>query len=536
MELGDKNTQFFHKFASHRRNVNTIWSINDSMGTKMADPKSIEVTGFSHFKKHLEDPSTSNIADQLKVLRNYPSLFSKDDGEKIGCPATLEEIRDILFAFKKDKAPGPDGWFVEIFTTFWDIMGLDILEMVNFTRTEGWIAGGINLTFITLIPKCNKPATFDDSRPIALCNLVYKVISKLIANMIKPFLSHWMSTEQFAFLDDRQVLDVVGITQEVLHTVKPKKLNSLILKIDLVKTYDLVNWDFLKLVLLQIGLPILIVNWIMACVKSACFSELINGNPTPFFKSSRGLRQGCPLSPLLFLLIIEGLSLLIGKARNEKTFNGVKIIRDLSITHLLFVDEAVMFGSDSVEDWKVLADLLNLFCSATGMLISPGKSIFICNIQNNPVLTEVQNFLPFQATELDGGIKYLGYFIKPICYKIHDWRWLITKLEKRINLWLLKYLSLGGRLIMLKAVLSSLPAYWALLAKIPQVVLRKLNSLMFQFLWSGNLDGGHYHLSNWISLEQAFLSIVELLFCSSFDYLEVWVQIQRLNYWACGVF
>ena len=144
-----------------------------------------------------------------------------------------------------------------------------------------------------------------------MCNLLYKPISKVIATRIKPFLDVGISQEQFGFLKNRQIVDPIGIVQESLHSIKSKHLCAFILKLDLIKAFDRVNWTFICLILIQIRAPLQLVNWIMGCVSSATFAVLINGTPSNFFPASRGIRQGCPLSPLLFILVIEGLSLLI---------------------------------------------------------------------------------------------------------------------------------------------------------------------------------------------------------------------------------
>ena len=208
----------------------------------------------------------------------------------------LSEIEDVLKGFKKDKIHGPDGWPVEFFLHFFQLVGHDILKDVIQSPTEGRVSGSLNATFITLIPKCDKPLSFANLSPISLCNLVYKVISKLAANRHKPILDRAISWNQFGFLHNRQIVEPIGITQEVMHTVKVEKRHVFILKLDLVKAFDRVNWTFLKLVLLQIGVPLIGVNWILGCVESCNFVVLVNGTPSKFFPSSRGIRQGCPLS------------------------------------------------------------------------------------------------------------------------------------------------------------------------------------------------------------------------------------------------
>jgi hypothetical protein len=244
---------------------------------------------------------------------------------------------------------------------FFDLLGLELLEVVEESKVKGKINGALNATFVDLIPKSDKPESFDGFRPISLCNLMYKVISKIIAFRIKSFLSKGISKEQFGFLENRQITDEIGVAQETLHSIKIKKSKALVLKLDMMKAYDRVDWSFLRLVLLQIGLSLEATDWIMGCVRSANFSVLINGSPSRFFRISRGLRQGCPLSPLLFLIIVEGLSRILLKLVEEGKIEGVSVANGVRITHLLFVDDIILFGKGSLTKWETLKDVLICF-------------------------------------------------------------------------------------------------------------------------------------------------------------------------------
>jgi len=138
---------------------------------------------------------------------------------------------------------------------------------------------------LALIPKENNPTTFGDYRPISLCNLCYKLISKIISNRIKPILFRKMSEEQLGFLGGRRIHDAIGTAFECLHSIaKKKKTKSLILKLDLCKAYDCVDWDFLHLVLNKVGFDSQMVRWIMSCVTSPSYVVLLNGEVTKFLK------------------------------------------------------------------------------------------------------------------------------------------------------------------------------------------------------------------------------------------------------------
>ena len=139
-------------------------------------------------------------ADQVKMATLFPNMILESKLEALYKLVDKEELKKIISSLKVDKSPGTDGWTMEFFKHFFDLVGDDILEMIEESRTLGFIPGALNSTFLTLIPKVNKPRLFGDFRPISLCNLSYKIISKLIANLFKPFLSRSLSKEQLGFL------------------------------------------------------------------------------------------------------------------------------------------------------------------------------------------------------------------------------------------------------------------------------------------------------------------------------------------------
>lgn len=135
----------------------------------------------------------------------------------------------VLKDCAKNKILGPDRWMVEFFLSFWDIMGKDVLEMVEESKKYGLVSKALNSTFIALLPKKTKLDTFNDFKPISLCNLAYKIISKIISERLKPILANVISLEKFGFLHNRKILDAVVIKQEGLHLIKTKNISALIL-------------------------------------------------------------------------------------------------------------------------------------------------------------------------------------------------------------------------------------------------------------------------------------------------------------------
>jgi hypothetical protein len=174
------------------------------------------------FNTFFQDTGQNTIEDQIATVRLYPRLVTEEEVINLEKPCSSEELLEVLKGFSKDKSPGPDGWTVEFFLHFFDLVGKDLLDAVEESRQCGEVIRSLNSTFIALIPKVNSPSSFGDFRPIALCNLCYKIIAKIIARRIRPILSRSLSEEQLGFLKGRQILDAIGTTQECLHSIKVK--------------------------------------------------------------------------------------------------------------------------------------------------------------------------------------------------------------------------------------------------------------------------------------------------------------------------
>jgi hypothetical protein len=261
-----------------------------------------------------------------------------------------------------------------------------------------------------------------------------------------------------------------------------------VIKIDLSKAFDRVNWLYIRMLLIHLGFGVAFTNWIMGCLSSVSFSILINGSTSSFFKAERGVRQGCPLSPLLFLLVVECLSRFLNEAKSAGNFRGIKISPGLYISHLLFVDDILIFCDGSRQDIEKLCEGLILFKHATGMEINKQKSSVTLSYLSGEESLYIYARLPFRVFDLDEGLKYLGFQLKPNDYQKTDWRWLIAKLEKRLKCWSHRWLSRAGRLVLVKAVLEAILVYWMSLAWIPKGILEKMRKLCFLYLWQGNKD------------------------------------------------
>ena len=218
---------------------------------------------------------------------------------------------------------------------------------VNSIFVAGKVPKYLNKTLITLIPKCKSPETLKNYRPISLCNMVYKVVTKIIVGRIRPFLSKLISPYQFAFVPGRKGLDNAIIVQEIIHSMANKKGRGglMAIKLDLEKAYDRLGWSFIKDILKLFLVPTKLILLIMSCISSSFISILFNGGALEPFNPSLGICQGDPLSPYLFILCMEVLGALIENKCHEKLWTPVKSSQGgLAFLHLFFTNDLMNFA------------------------------------------------------------------------------------------------------------------------------------------------------------------------------------------------
>ncbi|GKA59321.1 RNA-directed DNA polymerase, eukaryota, reverse transcriptase zinc-binding domain protein [Tanacetum coccineum] len=341
--------------------------------------------------------------------------------------------------------------------------------------------------FISLIPKVVVPKKVIDYRPISCCNVVYKTISKVITNRIKRVLSGLVGENQSAFIPGRQISDNILLTQEFMRGYQwnvGQRASRCAFKIDIQKAYDTVNWKFLEFILKCFGFHPIMINWIMVCLTTASFSVCINGEAHGFFKAGRGLRQGDPISPYLFTLVMEVLNLMIKRhVVAEKKFKYHWGCKELKITSLCFADDLLMLCHGDLVSASVLRRGLDDFCLCSGLLPSMSKSeAFFGNVSSS-VKADIGLVMPFKEGVLP--IKYLGVPMVSKRITDRDCKVMVEVIRKRVGDWRNKSLSFAGRLQLISSILNSLQVYWSALFMLPIHTCNQIDRILKNFLWTG---------------------------------------------------
>ena len=319
---GDRNSKYFHALVKQRRAKNRITQLLDENGNVVEDEEGLVAIATSYFRQIFESSNPEDIAEALSEIS--PTITGEIN-EGLTAPVTEWEVKLALFAMHPEKAPGPDGMTALFYQKFWDIVKDDLTRMVNQFLFEGTMAQGLNDTNICLIPKTTKPNEMTKFRPISLCNVSYKIISKVLCQRLRKVLPQRISETQSAFVAGRQITDNIMIAQEMFHALRNKpggRVKRMAIKTDMSKAYDRMEWSFIEAVMRKMGFSELWIEWIMRCITSVTYKVLMNGDPRGNIVPGRGLRQGDPLSPFIFILCTEALVSLLNQAENQGKITG----------------------------------------------------------------------------------------------------------------------------------------------------------------------------------------------------------------------
>jgi exonuclease III len=364
---GDRNTKYFHACANHRQRKNRIDHIEDRLGRECEDATSVEKAFVEYFKFLF---TSSNAHDTSECTDAIEGRLTESMKAGLTAIYTEDEIHRALMQMAPVKAPGPDDFSADFYQQQWSTVGLEVCKVVLHFLNGARMEENINMTHIALIPKKIAPRSVSDFRPISLCNVSYKIIAKVLANRLKLTLPHIISANQSAFIPGRLITDNIVAAYETLHSMESRmwgKVGYMGIKLDMSKAYDRVEWNFLEAVMRKMEFPEVWISLVMGCVKSVSYSVIVNGQPVGNIKPTRGIRQGDPLSPYLFLLCAEALSALLTRAERKGVLTGVPTSKKgPTLSHLFFADDSLIFCKANSVEWRRLTKILEKYEAASG--------------------------------------------------------------------------------------------------------------------------------------------------------------------------
>uniref|UniRef100_A0A803PAC6 Reverse transcriptase domain-containing protein n=1 Tax=Cannabis sativa TaxID=3483 RepID=A0A803PAC6_CANSA len=442
-----------------------------------------------------------------RALEGIDRSLSIDDIHLLEVPFTHTEIEKAFHQLPLDKAPGIDGFNSQFYKDNWTFLRNDVINAaLSFLNGDGDIAP-LNTTLITLIPKVKNPTVLTEYRPISLCSIVYKIISKSIANKLKLVLNNLISPNQSAFFPGHLISDNIIIAQEVAHSIKLRtrgRKGWMAVKLDMAKAFDRVEWAFIAAILSKFLFPQRFINLILACLSTATFQFNFNGKVVGNVIPTRGIRQGDPLSPYLFLLCAEGLSSLIQQKERNHSLMVYKVARRApAISHLLFADDSFLFCNASIQSCNIIKEILKMYERASRQKVNFQKSslYFSPNVELRDQ-TLISDFLqiPIRSSfeKYLGLPQHIGRTKKQVFHYLHDKVW------AHLHNWKNKVFSKGGKEILLKSVIQAIPTYTMACFCIPSATCHSLESIMANFWWGFNDNNRpKIHWQSWKKLRKS---------------------------------
>ncbi|KAL9679837.1 hypothetical protein QQ045_017708 [Rhodiola kirilowii] len=438
----------------------------------------------------------SNIDWESRLI-NVHSVISAEMNRGLLEEFTEEEVRNALFKMCPTKAPGPDGFSALFYQKCWNIVKDDVVEVVLRCLNNKILDREMNATNIVLVPKVKNATGLEQFRPISLCNVIMKIISKSLVNRLQKCLDKVISLNQSAFVKGRIITDNIVLAQEINHFIKcrqKQKKGYALLKLDMSKAFDRLEWSFIEQMMLKLGFARDWVEKVMLCVTSVSYRVKVNNWYSDLITPGRGLRQGDPLSPYLFIMCSEWLSREIKRKSEEGVLKGISVVRGApKITHLFFADDCMVYLRANVNDFAAIKSTLEEYEALAGQRVNYAKSevFFSPNVEEG-VGEALSNILG--VTKVNGHSKYLGLPLAMSQKRSEAFKFVMEKLWNRVSGWKENLLSTAGKEVLIKSVLLALPLCTMSCFLLPAGILNKLTSMVVNFWWSnqGVSSGVHW--------------------------------------------
>ncbi|KAK9921034.1 hypothetical protein M0R45_029564 [Rubus argutus] len=480
---GDKNTSFLHSMVKMRRLNKSIVSLSVGQ-TVLNDQDSISAHVVQQFQNSfMRDPQ---VMDTGLVQRVIPNVVTEEENLSLLAIPSREEIHATVRAMDSFSAPGPDGFGGCFYTHCWSFIANDVVLVVQSFFQNGYILPHFNSNSLILIPKLGDSECVTDYRPIALANFVFKIFTKIVADRLGLIASRIVSPNQSAFIQGRSIVDPILLTSECVNLLDNKcKHGNVAVKFDISKAFDTIDWEFLLRVLRCFGFSSTFVNFIHNILRSAHLSINVNGQACGYFTCSRGVRQGDPLSLLLFCLAEEvlsrGISLLV--AQNKiKCIAAPRCVS--SPSHVLFADDVMVFLQGKAKHLRALMSFMDEYALNSGQVVNKAKSHLFLGKFAAPRANRIQRILGIQVGSFP--FTYLGV---PIFVGRPKSEYLLPIADKiccKLSSWKGKQLSQAGRLQLIDSVIQCHLIYSFQVYEWPKALLHKVQRWMRNFFWNGD--------------------------------------------------
>ena len=474
IEHGERSSKYFFSLEKYRQESHSMKTIKCANGDSLNTSEEILSEARQFYSElYTNDPCDNNTQDVF--IDNIDSYLPENDIALCNTPLTLDDLKKSLFKMDNNKSPGSDGLTAEFYRSFFNRLGPILLKIVNTIHDTGELPNTMSQGIISLVPKKGDTSLLKNWRPISLLNIDYKIITKALAKKMSKVIGNIVSPDQTCSVPGRDISDNVLAMRDLVDFIEEKNLGGFLVKIDQEKAFDRVNHEYLFKVLRKFGFPDYFLKWIKIFYTSASSCVKINNFLSEFFPISRGIRQGCPLSAILYVLMAEPMRNAIVNNTRINCFN-IKGAKALIFQH---ADDSTFF----VKDMKSIQTIFGVFeeySKASGSKVNIEKSEILPIGGSNPPEDG-------KVKVIKGHTEVLGLCIGPDKYACEHENWdnKINKCLKILKTWKARKMSLKGKVLIVNTLIISRIIYVLNLSHLPDWVAPKLKAAIIDFIWSG---------------------------------------------------
>ncbi|KAJ8051046.1 hypothetical protein HOLleu_04468 [Holothuria leucospilota] len=477
--VGERMSGFFHCQEKKRAVSRDITAIRDFSGKTVEGDDILPVFHEFYSKLYAKDTAVSEEIQDC-FLNCLSNELSEEMKVTLDEPITLEELRVAIDSMLANKSPGIDGLSKEFYKVFFDIIGPDLLSVYNEVFSRGSLSLSQRTAVITLLPKEGDLLDPANRRPISLLTVDYKILSKVLQLRISTVMNSVVNPYQTCSVPGRSIHNNLFVLRDVIDYVGVKGNACAIISLDQHKAFDKVNWAFLFKVLKKMNFGNTFCRWISILYHDIYSKVLINGRLTEEVCIGRGVRQGCPLSPSLYVLFIEPLAQFISQSRDIRGFvlpgSGGRVVKFLQ-----YADDATCIAS-SLGCIKGFFNATDLFHSATGASVNLKK-------------THGLKLGAFSNRKLPGNIDWstTGITVTGVTFGspnsvFSNWESKLGRLRSLVSVWKSRSLTLLEKVHVINTVLYPLFYFIAPVFNAPERIIKEVLKETFNFLWAGKTE------------------------------------------------
>jgi exonuclease III len=522
-EQGEKSTSYFFNLEKQRSANKNIKKIIKN-GIEITNPTEIlkEITDFYQNLYKNNDPPLQ----EENIFLSQNTIPKLDDTDQQSCEGTitLQECESVIKKFKKNKSPGNDGIPVEFYLEFWNEIKQPLINCYNYSFENGLLTTSQRQAIISLISKPGKDRThIENWRPISLLNIDYKIMTKCLSERLAKIIDKIVHQSQFGFIKGRNINDALRTILDIVEYTDMENKPGILLALDFQKAFDSLSWDYLFKTLKAYNFGIDYLTWVKLCYTdiSSCVTNYKYASP--YFALQRGVRQGDPLSPYLFILALETLSM---KIREDEHINGITV-GDKAIKVITFADDTTAFAKNE-RDAKKMFRYIQYFEKLAGLKLNKSKSDgFWLGANKN------SNFKPL-GIAWKTCIKILGINIsynKQEAIKL-NFQTKLIKIKQILSIWAQRDLTIYGKILLIKSFALSQILHISSILPVPDKFISDLEEIVYNFLWNGKQHKVKKHviIQKYENGGQNMISIQDMITGQRLTWIQKYLR-RNNSYW-----